>query len=130
MPTHVNAPPMGFPNFLHMLVGWRERRFVRACCVELLALYQRTESLHPELSGEPLYRRVVEAKLGREGREVDDVIHGAQVSYAHWPVERELCFRDVVHYLAVSGYCEARGRKPWLRSHVVDVIDAEIPARL
>jgi hypothetical protein len=130
MPSQVNAMPLGIPNLWHMLVGWRERRFVRACCVELLGLYQRAERLHPGLSAEALYRQVVAAKLSREGREVDDVIQGARVSYANWPVERDLCFRDVVHYLAVSGYCEARGRKPWLRSHVVDVIDAEIPAEL
>lgn len=130
MPSQVNAMALGFPNPWQMLMAWRERRFVSACCVELLALYQRVAAVHPGLAGEPLYRQVVQARLGAEGRVVDDVLQGAQVSYASWPVDRELIFRDVVHYLAVSGYCGSRGRQPWLRSNIAGVIDAEIPPEL
>lgn len=132
MPSQVNAANFGIPDPWQMLVAWRERRFVRACCTRLLALYRQAALAQPGLVGEPLYRQVVAASLGGDSPLVDDVIQGARVSYAHWPEERELRFRDVVHYLAVSGYCRAQGRggKAWLRSNIVGVIDAEIPAEL
>lgn len=130
MPSQVNALIFGLPDPRQVYVAWRERRFVRGCCAELLALYQRTAQARPGMVGEPLYRAVVAARLGSEGKAVDDVIQGAQVSYAHWPEERDLRFRDVVHYLAVSGYCQGQGRKTWLRSNIAGVIDAEIPAEL
>lgn len=133
MQFQADVANFGFPDPWQMLVAWRERRFVRACCAEMLGLYASTAQAHPGLLGEPLYRAVVAARLGAGGRAVDDVIQGAQVSYAHWPEERELRFRDVVHYLAVSGYCQGRqgqGRKAWLRSNIAGVIDAEIPEEL
>lgn len=130
MSSQVSALPPGFPNPLQMLLAWRERRFASACCQEMLALHQVVAAQHPGLSGELLYRKVVETRLGDQGTLVDDVLQGARVSYANWPIERELMFRDVVHYLAVSGYCRTRGRKRWLRSDIVGVIDAAIPAEL
>jgi len=130
MSSQVNALAPGFPNPLQMLAAWRERRFATACCNELLDLYLSVAAQNPGLGGESLYRKVVESKLGLEGRAVDDVLQGAQVSYANWPVERDLSFRDVVHYLAVSDYCQSLGRKRWLRSDIVGVIDAAIPPEL
>lgn len=130
MPSQINAARFGWPDLWQLWVAWRERRHVRACCVELLALYRQTAAGHPGLSGEPLYRAVVVAWLGLDGRVVDDVIQGAQVSYAHWPEERELRFRDVVHYLAVTGHGQSQGRKAWLRSSIAGVVEAEVPAGL
>jgi hypothetical protein len=113
-----------------MLAAWRERRYAAACCRRLLAQYQSVAAQHPELSGEPLYRKVVALHLGEHRDAVDDVMHGAQVSYANWPVDRDLMFRDVVHYLAVAGYCQGRSSQRWLRSNIATVIDQAIPAEL
>jgi hypothetical protein len=110
------------------LAAWRERRFAAECCRRLLGLCQRIAADHPELTGVALYLKVVAAHLGGDAAVARRVIEGAEESYASWPVERALKFRDVVHYLAVVGYCHGNGVA--VSTDVRPVIDAVIPHAL
>ena len=62
----------------------------------------------------------------RRGEVVDDVLHGARVSYANWPEERELSFRDVVHYLAAT---HLTGRHGTVGSDIRPVINRHLPSQ-
>lgn len=117
--------PLGF------IAAWRERRFAAACCRELLRLYQAAVLRHPGREGPELYRDVVTAHLNGDAVLAACVVEGAAESYSHWPAMRELRFRDVVHYLAVTGYCASARRDHLAMSiDVRPVIDAVIPYHL
>jgi YHS domain-containing protein len=113
-----------------LLRAWRERRFARLCCRELLRLHKSIAARHPELAGDRLYRQVVAARIGGDPGAADAVIERAARSYAIWPVERALTFRDVVHYLAVSEFMASRRGTPWVHAGMKRVVDASIPAHL
>ena len=53
----------------------------------------------PDLAGDALYERILSARFGLDGSDARELVEGARESYAEWPVERELKFSDVVHYL-------------------------------
>lgn len=112
------------------IAAWRERRFAADCCHELLALYQCVAAGHPHLSGALLYVQVVAAHLGGDATVAARVIAAAEESYAIWPVARALTFRDVVHYLAVTGYGRAQGKDVAASTDLRPVIDAVIPREL
>ena len=118
----------GMSGRFRPLAAWRERRFAAECCRSLLGHYQRIAANHPELSGVALYLQIVAAHLGGDAAVARRVIEGAEESYAIWPVARALNFRDVVHYLAVIGYCHGNGVA--VTSDVRPVIDAVIPHAL
>ena len=128
MPLAASSSRLQVAGPYRLLVAWRERRFAAACCRSLLGLYQRIAADHPELSGVALYLQVVAAHLGGDAAVARRVIEGAEESYAIWPVARALNFRDVVHYLAVIGYCHGNGVA--VSTDVRPVIDAVIPHAL
>jgi|GEM_PF-1543056 len=129
-PTPLPSPSArGRPPLLAFWVRWRERRFAVRCCDELLRLYETAAASHPGLSGRELYRLVVTTHCGGDIATVQSVLQRAEESYALWPVSRELTFRDVVHYLAVSGYWDEHEGERWILSDLKPVIDAAIPSR-
>jgi hypothetical protein len=123
-----DAAPTAVPfAWLH---AWRERLYARRCCRELLALHERLALAQPGLRGAALYARVVEQHLDLDSDEADRVIDRAQESYSDWPASRPLTFRDVVHYLAVSGLCNRPGARGWVLADVRPVIERWIPTRM
>jgi hypothetical protein len=120
------APSVPFA-WLH---AWRERLYARRCCRQLLALHDRLCVEDPALRGEALYARVVRQHLGLDADAADEVIARAQESYSDWPSVRPLSFRDVVHYLAVSGLCGRPGARGWVLADVRPVIERWIPTRM
>lgn len=113
-----------------VLRAWRERRLAASCCSDLLALYKAVAATHPELSGTRLYEEVVVAHRLCDPEAARAVLRQAQQSYAIWPVERELRFRDVVHYIAVSQILVADRATPWAEADVKRIVDASIPNAL
>lgn len=108
-------------------LAWRERRYARSCCRELLTLHRRVRATQPELVGGDLYRKVVAARIGGDLSAADAVVRYAEQSYATWPVERTLTFRDVVHYLAVSEFSALGGSAGWVHVGIKEVVAATIP---
>lgn len=112
------------------LLAWRERRFATQCAHRLLKLHQGMAMRYPELKGEVLYRRVVAAHLHDDAVAVDAVLQYARQSFAIWPTERALCFRDVVHYLAVSQFIATHHGARWVYADMKRIVHALIPQHL
>lgn len=112
------------------LHAWRERLYARRCCRELLALHDRLAGASPGLQGTVLYAQVVQQHLGLDAAQAEEVIARARESYSDWPATRPLTFRDVVHYLAVSGLCNRPGARGWVLADVRPVIERWIPTRM
>lgn len=108
-----------------LLQAWRERRFAATVCRELLALRERVLRIEPHLGGRALYRRIVAARCGHESP--DSLLRRAEESYARWPADRPLAFRDVVHYLAIAEFADARGTTPGAQADIRALVDARIP---
>lgn len=118
------SPPFAW---LH---AWRERLYARRCCRELRELHDRLALDQPALRGAALYTRVVQQHLGLTADEADEVLARAEESYSDWPATRPITFRDVVHYLAVSGLCNRPGARGWVLADVRPVIERWIPTRM
>lgn len=112
------------------LLARRERRYARDCAREMLKLHREFNTRYPELKGHSLYRRVVARRLDGNDLVAEAVLHHATQSFAIWPVERELNFRDVVHYLAVSQYVAMHPGARWVHADIKRVVDELIPAQL
>jgi hypothetical protein len=119
------ARPRGLSAWLS---AWRERRSASRCCRDLLQLYRVVAARHPELGGDGLYRQVVAARIGGDGG-ASAVVRRATESYATWPVERALTFRDVVHYLAVSEFMASHSASS-VYTGIRRIVDASIPPEL
>ena len=130
MPSANDPATVTNPGVFTFLSAWRERRFAAGCCRELLALHHATAVRHAGAKGLDLYRLVVLAHVGGDETTADLLLRRAHESYAMWPERRALTFRDVVHYLAVSGYwAQHRGRR-WVCSDIRRVVDSAIPHQL
>jgi hypothetical protein len=118
-------------NFITVL---RERYQIRRICSESLEIYRRIEREMPGASNLERYARVIEERSGADPNTVQAVIRRAEESFAAWPVERPLNFRDVVQYMAVTGGLKADIAVTGVRSAFVDLVFAivadMIPANL
>lgn len=112
------------------LLARRERRYARDCAREMLKLHHDFSSRFPELKGHSLYRRVVARRLDGNDLVAEAVLHHATQSFAIWPVERELNFRDVVHYLAVSQYVALHPGARWVHADIKRLVEDLIPPQL
>lgn len=130
MPAARDSPGSAGPRLFGFVAAWRERRFAAGCCRELMSLHREVSSGHPASAGVELYRLIVAAHVGGDAGMAATLLERAQESYALWPVPRALTFRDVVHYLAVSGYWAMHHGQRWIRSDIRRVIDASVPRHL
>jgi hypothetical protein len=112
------------------LLAWEQQRSVVRCCQEMLAMHAKVGAANPGLSGQALYRLVVGARLGLSDRAADAVLLRAEQSYSIWPVERELRFRDVVHYLAVTEFTTEHGDLPWVAEYTTGIVNEVIQRSL
>ena len=103
--------------------AWRVSR-------RMLALYQAVRKEQPELSGPALYERVVAHWGGLGGRTPAAIVRYAAESFTTWPVERDLRFRDVVHYLAFHEFMASHRGCIGTQSGFRRVINLVIPEAL
>jgi transposase len=114
-----------------LFVGLRERRHAAKTSRELLKLYREVAAARPGLKKQELYRSIVMARAGGAAAAADEVLVRAAESFATWPVERALKFRDVVHYLAVSDYLASNDDgAAWTRENLGRVVALLVPGRL
>jgi len=118
-------------NFVTAL---RERHQIRRICSESLKLYRRIEHEMPGASAMERYARVIEVQSGADPDAVQAIIRRTEESFATWPVERPLNFRDIVQYMAVTGGLKADIAVTGVRSRFVDwvfaIVADVIPANL
>jgi hypothetical protein len=90
---------------LGVFVAYAERRYAKEASEQLLVLFRRVQQEHSELKGRALYEAVIARRLGANPpNSAADIVRRAEESFADWPAEREVRFRDVVHYQIFSEY--------------------------
>jgi hypothetical protein len=109
---------------------WRERRVARRTSVESLRLYRELESTRPDLEPVARYREFVARRTGLDEAGVREVLRQAEDSFASWPVERPLRFRDVVQYLVVHECLKADPSVVGTRTRLTTIIAELIPENL
>jgi len=130
--------PQGMRSLRAMFAGLRrflfgaraERRFAQHASAQLLELYRQQRREHPEMSKRALYQSIVAQHLGPQAVSADGLVRRAEESFTDWPVERELQFRHVVHYLVFYEYTlvgpACQGTKTNMGAVVAQVIPEEI----
>lgn len=118
-------------NFIAAL---HERRKIRRICVESLQLYRQVEIEMPQATNTARYVRVIERRSGADAGAVLKIMRLAEESFATWPVERPLNFRDIVQYMAVTDGLTMDIAVAGVGSRVVDfalhIVPQMIPADL
>jgi len=107
---------------LNFLAAMRERRQIRRFCDESLELYRQVEAQMPQASQSERYARFIELRSGVTPTAVLAVMRRAEESFADWPNERPLNFRDVVQYLAVTDCLKIDIAVAGVRSRIVDYV--------
>jgi hypothetical protein len=74
-------------------------------------LYHRLRAKEPALVGKDLYQVVVCLRNGIVAPDAQAILHRARESFAAWPIDRDLIFRDVVQYLVISEYLMAKSKR-------------------
>jgi hypothetical protein len=133
----VNRSDTSAPSLVSTWVGrvnvmrsWRERGIARDISRHCLRIFRDLEDTQPQVKGVARYLEVVVRHAGLDAAAALDVIDGAQESFACWPVERALRFRDVVHYLAARQCLAGRPPEQGILTHLAPIIDSEIPPGL
>jgi hypothetical protein len=107
---------------LNFVATMRERRQIRLFCDESLKLYRQVEAQMPQASQTERYGRFIELRSGVTPAAVLTVMRRAEESFADWPNERPLNFRDVVQYLAVTDCLKIDIAVAGVRSRIVDFV--------
>jgi hypothetical protein len=108
----------------------RERYQVRRTCAQLMSLYQKACETSPGVLKIDLYTQVVQEYSGADADGVRRILRRAAESYAMWPDDRDLIFRDIVNYFAVTKCRSADPKSIGVRTDVIDIVSNLIPAEL
>jgi hypothetical protein len=114
-------------KFLRLM---RERQHVKRTCRDCLALYRQTEAQRANTTAAERYAHVIASRTGADANGVNTVLRRAEESFAAWPNERPLTFRDVVQYLAVTERLGDTLSESGVRAHVAEIVARLIPANL
>lgn len=95
--------------FLNRMVAHREQSLARTCCEQMLEILKAISLREPNLHGEGLYARTISERLACDMSRSREIVRMADQSFAQWPEERDVRFRDVVNYLIVH---EILGKDP------------------
>jgi hypothetical protein len=119
---------------LNFVAAMRERRQIRRFCDDSLRLYRKVEAQMPQAPQTERYARFIELSSGVTAATVLTVMRRAEESFADWPNERPLNFRDVVQYLAVTDCLKIDIAVAGVRSRkvdfVIDIVGQVIPRDL
>lgn len=89
--------------------GWCERRHAAQVSRDLLDIHRIVSAGRPGIPRRELYTTIVMIRTGATRDEAEATLERAEESFATWPANRPLTFRDVVHYLAVTEYLRIKG---------------------
>jgi len=115
---------------LGFIANWIERRFALRASADLLDLYRKVRRANPELTGRPLYEAIAAQRLGSRSGEAATAVRRADESFAQWPRDRDLRFRDVAHLLIFDEYTRANGNRAETRTMIGQSVARVIPAEL
>jgi hypothetical protein len=114
-------------SLLQPFAAWRERRYATHAAAAALSFYHRLRAKEPALVGSDLYESVVCLRNGIAASDAHAILHRARESFAAWPIDRDLIFRDVVQYLVISEYLVAKSKRVGTAINMADVVAQVIP---
>ena len=109
------------------LVAWRQGRHATRICREILDIYRNVVADCPALPEDEIYRLVIVARTGCLLTAASEILEGAEESFATWPLQRDLKFRDVVHYLTVHELLEKFAGERWMEADIEQIVASYIP---
>ena len=116
---------------LGVFVAYAERRYAKEASEQLLELFRREQREHPELKGRALYEAVIARRLGANPPiSAANIVRRAEESFADWPAEREVKFRDVVHYQIFDEYMRQGEVRVGARTNIAQAVALIIPGEL
>lgn len=116
---------------LGVFVAHSERRYAKDASQQLLELFWRVQREHPELTGAALYEAVIARRLGETATiSPSEIVKRAEESFADWPVQRDLKFRDVVHYQIFDEYMRQGQVRQGTRTNIGDAVARIVPDEL
>ena len=104
-----------------------ERHYAKQASAQLLELFRQERHDHPELNAKSLYKNVVARRLGPQAGRAGELVRRAEESFTDWPADRELRFRDVVHYLIFDEYVHLATAREGTRTNMGLVVARVIP---
>src|SRR6059058_1759524 len=113
-----------------LFVAHAERKYARQASTQLLDLYWQQRGAQPGLADRVLYEGVVAQRLGPDASRAGEIIRRAEESFTDWPVERELKFRHVVHYLIFDEYTRRATARQGTRTNIGVMVARIIPEEL
>lgn len=116
---------------LGIFVAHSERRYAREASAQLLKLFRLEQREHPDLKGRALYEAVIARRLGANPTvKPAEIVRHAEESFADWPAEREVRFRDVVHYQIFDEYMHQGDVRIGTRTNIGAAVARIIPEEL
>ena len=115
---------------LAIFSAYAERRYAKQASEQLLELYRREQRAHPDLKKKALYESVVTQRIGAQTGRAAQIVLRAEESFTDWPVERELNFRHVVHYLIFDEYMRTGKAREGTKTNMGVVVARIIPEDL
>jgi hypothetical protein len=113
----------------NILAALREKQHLKRTCRECLQLYRGLVE-HPNATARERYALVVKGRTGVDANGANAILQRAEESFATWPNERPLTFRDVVHYLAVTECLSDDQSQIGVRADVMMLVAKLIPANI
>ena len=113
-----------------LFIARAERRYAKLAAANLVGLYWQHRRERPDVSRRALYHSVVAQRLGPQANRAAEVIRRAEESFTDWPVERELRFRHVVHYLIFEEYTRAGKAREGTRTNMGIVVARIVPEEI
>lgn len=113
-----------------LYITWRERRVALRTSRSSLRVYRELEVTSPDVQGVARYEEVVIRQTGFDRQRAREIVRLAEDSFAAWPNERSVNFRDVVQYLVVHECLKADPAALGIRAELPSFIAGLIPANL
>jgi hypothetical protein len=117
-------------SWLNYLMSWREKRFAQRASREALQLLQQMMTEKPGLKGKALYESFVVRRVGVDAAAAHALVRRAEDSFAAWPVDRAVNFRDVVHYIIVNEHLGEGAAPRGTRMDMGEIVASVVPAHL
>jgi hypothetical protein len=116
---------------LGVFIACAERRYAKEASEQLLRLFWGERRERPELKARALYEAVIARRLGSNLTvSAADIVRRAEQSFATWPGEREVKFRDVVHYQIFEEYMRQGKTRVGTRTDFGEAVARIIPDEL
>jgi hypothetical protein len=126
-------PPERFGRFNPLryaserVAAWRELRSAKKAGRQELTRYQRLRAARPELTGRALYEAFVRERNTLGASAAQALLQRAEASFAAWPADHDLIFRNVVQYLVISEYLMSHPERHSTATNMARIIADVIP---